>query len=122
MKHHDKNTRAKGGFTCVHCKCAVPYQSFGTRQRNHCPACLWSRHVDDKVGDRRSPCAQPMEPISIASRADGEWSIVHKCVGCGQLRTNRIAGDDDEIVLLSLVLRPISAPAFPLDLLARYRP
>lgn len=63
-----------------------------------------------------------MEPISIASRADGEWSIVHKCVGCGQLRTNRIAGDDDEIVLLSLVLRPISAPAFPLDLLARYRP
>lgn len=56
-----------------------------------------------------------MEPISIATRSDGEWSIVHKCTGCGQLRANRIAGDDDELALLALALRPISAPAFPLD-------
>ena len=56
-----------------------------------------------------------MEPIAISSRNDGEWSIVHKCTGCAQLRTNRIAGDDDELALLALALRPISAPAFPLD-------
>jgi hypothetical protein len=29
--------------------------------------------------------------------------------------TNRIAGDDDERALLSLALRPIANPAFPLD-------
>tara|TARA_R110002073_G_scaffold336260_1_gene531446 strand:- start:209848 stop:210048 length:201 start_codon:yes stop_codon:yes gene_type:complete len=64
---------------------------------------------------------QKMEPISIASRDDGEWAIVHRCTGCHQLRTNRVAGDDDEIALLELALRPIAAPAFPLDSIARYR-
>jgi len=121
LKHHDKNARDKGSFTCVHCKCTIPFQSFGTKQRNHCPLCLWSRHVDDKIGDRRSPCAQPMEPISIATKADGEWSIVHRCIGCGQLRTNRIAGDDDELALLALALRPMNTPAFPLDSFTRRR-
>ncbi len=61
-----------------------------------------------------------MEPIAVASRQDGEWLLVHKCTGCSQLRTNRIAGDDDELALLALALRPISDPAFPLDLLPRY--
>lgn len=121
MKHHDKNTRDHGGFQCINCKQFVPYQSYGTTQRNHCPHCLWSRHVDDRIGDRRSPCAQPMEPISIASRCDGEWVIVHFCNGCGQLRTNRVAGDDDELALLALALRPISSPAFPIDMLPMMR-
>ncbi len=121
MKHHDRNARKQGGFTCIHCKGYISYQSFGTKQRNHCPQCLHSRHVDEKVGDRRSACMQKMEPISIASRSDGEWAIVHRCTGCHQLRTNRVAGDDDEIALLELALRPISAPAFPLDSIARYR-
>tara|TARA_R110000744_G_scaffold40399_1_gene91655 strand:- start:2799 stop:3167 length:369 start_codon:yes stop_codon:yes gene_type:complete len=121
LKYQDKNARQQGGFQCIHCKDFVSHQSFGTNQRNHCPACLWSRHVDDRVGDRRSPCAQPMEPISIAARGDGEWVVIHKCGGCGQLRTNRVAGDDDELALLALALRPLSSPAFPLDLMPRRR-
>ncbi len=121
MKHQDRHARPDGGFSCVHCKSFVSHQSFGTRQRNHCPGCLWSRHVDEKVGDRRSACNQPMEPIAIASRGDGEWAIVHRCVGCGHLRTNRVAGDDDELALLALALRPVSNPAFPIDLLPRLR-
>jgi hypothetical protein len=56
-----------------------------------------------------------MEPIAVSSRGDGEWTLVHKCTGCGQLRVNRIAGDDDELALLALAIRPISDPAFPLD-------
>lgn len=121
MKHRDRHARTDGGFACVHCKAFVPNQSFGTLQRNHCPRCLWSRHVDEKVGDRRSPCNQPMEPIAIASRSGGEWAVVHRCAGCGHLRTNRVAGDDDELALLALALRPISDPAFPIDLLPRMR-
>lgn len=60
-----------------------------------------------------------MEPIAIAVRQDGEWAIVHRCSGCDTLRTNRIAGDDHELALLGLALRPIASPAFPLGDLGR---
>lgn len=56
-----------------------------------------------------------MEPISIEVRRDGEWAVIHRCTGCGVLRTNRIAGDDHPLTLLGLALRPIAHPAFPLD-------
>ena len=102
-------------FTCIHCKSHVPTQSYGTRHRNHCPHCLWSRHVDEETGDRRSPCTQPMKPIGIAIRDDGEWSLIHRCTGCHTLRTNRIAGDDHELSLLSLALRPLAQAPFPID-------
>ncbi|MEM9083763.1 MAG: RNHCP domain-containing protein [Planctomycetota bacterium] len=104
-----------GDFTCIHCKCHVEASSWGTRNRNHCPVCLWSRHVDDHIGDRASDCRAPMEPISVAAKADGEWVIVHRCTGCQQLRINRIAGDDAERALLALALRPLANPPFPLD-------
>lgn len=56
-----------------------------------------------------------MEPVAIEVRADGEWALIHRCTGCGTLRPNRIAGDDDERALLALALRPLANPAFPLD-------
>lgn len=112
-KHNRRDERV--GFTCANCRANVPAGAFGTRHRNHCPHCLWSRHVDDETGDRRSPCRQPMEPIAIAAKGDGEWAIVHRCTGCGQVRLNRIAGDDAEIALLMLALRPLARPAFPLE-------
>ncbi|MFG0284144.1 MAG: RNHCP domain-containing protein [Phycisphaerales bacterium JB039] len=112
-----KSRRDERGFTCVNCRRPIPGVSFGTRHRNHCPFCLWSRHLDDEPGDRRAPCAQPMEPIGVEVRADGEWAIIHRCRGCGLIRTNRIAGDDREMALLALALRPLARPAFPLDVL-----
>lgn len=93
----------------------VPTQAFGTRHRNHCPVCLWSRHVDHYTGDRQNPCGAAMEPIAIEVRDRAEWAIIHRCVACGELRTNRVAGDDCERSLLALALRPIASPAFPLD-------
>lgn len=62
-----------------------------------------------------SPCRAAMEPIAIEVRADGEWAIIHRCTGCHELRVNRIAGDDHELALLGLALRPLARPAFPLD-------
>jgi hypothetical protein len=56
-----------------------------------------------------------MEPIGIEVRKDGEWAIIHRCTGCGVIKTNRVAGDDQERPLLALALRPIANPAFPLD-------
>ena len=104
-------------FVCVVCGLSVPASAPGTKHRNHCPRCLWSRHVDTRIGDRRSNCNEAMEPIAVASRGRGEWTLVHCCTGCGQLRTNRVAGDDDEVALLLLALRPINNPAFPIELL-----
>lgn len=102
-------------FTCIVCKHVVEARGFGTAHRNHCPRCLWSRHLDDEPGDRRNPCRSPMEPIAIEVRQDGEWALVHRCAGCGTLKTNRIGGDDHERSLLALALRPVANPAFPLD-------
>jgi DNA-directed RNA polymerase subunit RPC12/RpoP len=103
------------GFTCLHCRRSVDASSFGTRHRNHCPYCLHSRHVDEEPGDRRSPCRASMRPVALEVRRDGEWAILHRCDGCGTLRANRIAGDDHELALLSLALRPLANPPFPLD-------
>ena len=88
----------------------------GTQHRNHCPSCLWSRHVDDDVpGDRAAGCASAMEPISICVRADGEWALVHRCGGCGEVHVNRIAGDDNPLALMHLAVRPLARPPFPLE-------
>jgi len=34
-----------------------------------------------------------MEPIAV-TRGDGEWVLVHRCLGCGEIHLNRSAGDD----------------------------
>ncbi len=87
----------------------------GTRHRNHCPYCLWSVHVDEQMGDRQCGCRSSMEPIGVWVRDDGEWAIIHHCTGCGLLRTNRIAGDDEPWALMALAARALSRPPFPLD-------
>ncbi len=56
-----------------------------------------------------------MAPIGVEVRDDGEWALIRRCAGCGVLKTNRIAGDDRELALLQLVLRPLANPPFPLD-------
>ena len=71
-------TRPDRGFTCINCRLDVGSQAYGTSHRNHCPMCLWSRHVDDEVGDRRCACRSPMEPIALEVRRDGEWAIIHR--------------------------------------------
>lgn len=108
--------RPASTFRCVHCRMDVGSSAPGTAHRNHCPACLWSRHVDDdQPGDRASDCLAAMEPIAITVRGDGEWVLIHRCRGCGVLDSNRIAGDDSPLLLLRLAVRPLAQPPFPLD-------
>lgn len=116
-----RNPKRSHGFTCIHCRHQIATQAHGTRHRNHCPCCLWSRHVDEYIGDRQAACRAPMEPIGIDVRGDGEWAIIHRCTSCGIIRTNRIAGDDLELTLLQLALRPLAKPPFPLDRLPVFR-
>jgi hypothetical protein len=55
-----------------------------------------------------------MEPVAVWVRRGGDWAIIHQCRQCGELHSNRIAGDDNEVALVSLAVRAISQPPFPL--------
>lgn len=121
--------RGRGGhvpspsaFLCGHCNRTVPGEAPGTQHRNHCPHCLWSIHVDLRTGDRRSGCHGRMEPIGVTVRYDGDWALLHRCQSCGLIRMNRIAGDDNPLALISLAVRPLGNPPFPMDQLPRMLP
>lgn len=98
-------------FRCGHCKRFIGPLPSGGRQRNHCQFCLYSRHVDDThPGDRASTCRSLMAPVGAFQRPNGEHVLVHRCLGCGFERFNRIAADDDFELVLSLpVVSPRSA-------------
>lgn len=104
------------GFVCVHCGATAQAAGGGTKHRNHCPRCLWSVHLDHKPGDRLACCGAPMEPVAVWVRQDGEWAVIHRCTVCGMMSSNRIAADDNEMLLLSIAVKPLAKPPFPLDM------
>ncbi len=81
------------GFTCARCGTRAHPLSTGS-YRNHCPSCLWSRHVDDRPGDRRAVCGGLMAPVAIDQRSGKGLVVVQCCVLCGHVRPNRLATDD----------------------------
>ncbi len=88
-------------FVCDNCGAKVePHPS---SSRDHCPFCLWCKHVDIGPGDRKNPCKGLMEPIGLDTR-EGKTQIIFKCVKCGITRKNIVAPDDnsDKIVELSV--------------------
>ncbi|MFI0423599.1 RNHCP domain-containing protein [Spongiactinospora sp. 9N601] len=110
------DVRDVGGdaFRCVGCRLDVPLAAPGTAHRNHCPNCLTSRHLDERVpGDRRAGCGGRMAALSVTARPDGEWLIIHHCLSCGGLSVNRIAGDDNALALIRIAVRPLSDPRMP---------
>ena len=84
-------------FTCEHCGQSVE----GDGYTNHCPKCLWSRHVDINPGDRAAACGAMMEPIGIEKK-NGEIRIVHTCRECGIVRNNRRCDGDNEDLIIEL--------------------
>lgn len=79
-------------FICE--KCGVKIK--GNGYTNHCPCCLWSKHVDINPGDRASLCEGLMEPVAIEIKGK-EFIITHRCVKCGYEKRNKTAEDDDII-------------------------
>ena len=82
-------------FVCANCRKVVSLTAPGTHNRNHCPFCLWSFHVDLEPGDRKSLCNGLMKPVGKFIKSKGEEVLIHKCIKCGLIRCNRVAGDDD---------------------------
>lgn len=101
-------------FTCKVCGNFVVPEEAGSQHRNHCPRCLSSIHVDHLPGDRKSLCQGIMDPIGVWVRKNGEWAIIHRCRSCGALNSNRIAADDNPALLMSIAMKPLAEPPFPL--------
>ncbi len=102
----------KSFFVCRNCGQKVFEIAFGTKNRNHCPFCLCSLHVDLEVGDRKSECGGIMLPVGKFYKSDGEEMLVHKCKVCDFIRWNRVAGDDseDELEKLPVLLNDLNIP------------
>ncbi len=115
QKGYYKTRPCEDAFTCKVCGRIVTADSAGSEHRNHCPYCLTSQHLDVEPGDRQSDCGGVMEPIAVWVRKKGEWAVIHRCKICGTLRSNRIAADDNPMKLMSLAMKPVSSPPFPLE-------
>jgi hypothetical protein len=112
--HHHPRKVAEGqeSFKCGHCRAFIGPTIAGGRHRNHCPLCLYSRHVDrGRPGDRACDCRSLMEPVGLTTRRNGEQVLVHRCLGCEAERVCRVAADDNPLAImrLPLVAHPASA-------------
>ena len=101
--------------TCRVCGRPVVLAGAGSDYRNHCPNCLSSLHVDDEPGDRAADCGGIMDAIGVWVRKNGEWAVIHRCRRCGVLHSNRVAAEDNPMKLISIAMRPVAFPPFPLE-------
>lgn len=85
-------------FVCKNCGTKIKGNGF----TNHCPHCLWSKHVDINPGDRDSSCQGLMKPVSVEAKG-GEYVITHRCIECGYEKRNKTAEDDnfEEVIRLA---------------------
>lgn len=117
-KNYYKHHPCTDSFTCKVCGRLVVPEGAGSNHRNHCPYCLSSLHIDEKPGDRAADCGGYMDAVAIRVKKNGEWAIIHQCRQCGELSSNRIAADDNPMKLMSMAMKPIALPPFPVEKVA----
>jgi len=86
-------------FVCDICGATVE----GSGYTNHCPNCLFSKHVDENIpGDRKSSCGGLMRPVGVEYEK-GEYSLLHQCQECGKKTKNKTSPEDnfEKIIELS---------------------
>jgi DNA-directed RNA polymerase subunit RPC12/RpoP len=117
---HRKKHPEADAFMCLHCSAEVSIQSMlaGVQNRNHCPYCLCSRHMDHaQAGDRLSACKAIMLPVGLTVKRShnkygrsmaGELMLIHWCSECGKLSINRIAADDQVEGLMEIFMSSMS--------------
>ena len=95
--------RKKENFVCENCG----HKVVGDGYTDHCPKCLWGKHVDDKIpGDRASTCRGLMEPISTEFQISNlKFKINYKCTKCRhEFRVREGEGDERELLMKLLNL------------------
>ncbi len=90
-------------FICEKCGTEVKGNGF----TNHCPNCLWSKHVDIHPGDRNEICEGLMQPIAAEVKRD-DYVIHFQCLRCGFTHKVRTAPEDNFEEILKLIHRPIN--------------
>ena len=89
--------RKTENFVCEKCGFSV----VGDGYTNHCPQCLWSKHVDVSPGDRAGDCGGMMEPVGVEKKGR-EYIITHKCVKCGLEKPNKAVKDDNFQMIIQI--------------------
>lgn len=91
-------------FICENCGKSVDRLVYSSR--DHCPYCLYSKHVDINPGDRNNTCKGLLKPIDIEKYKD-TYKIIYKCVKCGEMHKNIMAKDDDIDTIIELSKKAI---------------
>ena len=88
-------------FICENCGKQVKKLNYSAR--DHCPYCLYSKHVDIMPGDRENKCRGLLKPIGI-EKYRNSYKIIYECEKCKKKHKNIIAKDDafEKIIELSL--------------------
>ena len=86
-------------FICENCGKEVDV--LGYSARDHCPYCLYSKHVDILPGDRSNNCKGMLKPIGIEKFKD-TFKIIYKCEKCKQEHKNIMANDDNYDLIIEL--------------------
>ena len=72
-------------------------------------------------------CIWILSPEIERQTAEGLWNLwafgsermaralIHRCRRCGHLSSNRVAADDNPMKLMSIAMKPLSQPPFPLE-------
>ncbi len=97
-----KFTMKDENFICENCGQSV--EKLNYTARDHCPYCLYSKHVDIFPGDRQNTCQGLLKPIGIEKFKD-TYKILYKCKKCNQNHKNIMANDDDMELIISLSIQ-----------------
>jgi hypothetical protein len=89
-------------FKCEHCDKLIK----GSGYTDHCPHCLYSKHVDKNPGDRQEDCEGMMKPIGAKITSKG-YKIYYQCKNCGIKKSVKADSEDDFDKLLELSTKPI---------------
>ena len=92
-------------FICENCGKNVSKLNYSCR--DHCPYCLYAKHVDIFPGDRAETCHGLLEPIGIENNSKKGYVIVYKCKRCGMIRKNIAAKDDNMSLIIRLSANPL---------------
>lgn len=86
-------------FVCENCGKKVDIASYTAR--DHCPYCLYSKHVDIMPGDRKNTCQGLLKPIGI-EKFKKSFKIIYECEKCKAIHKNIICNDDDMDLIIEL--------------------
>lgn len=89
-------------FICENCNKKV--EKLNYTARDHCPYCLYSKHVDINPGDRSNKCQGLLKPIGI-EKFKNTYKIIYKCNTCNQTHKNIMAKDDNFDLIINLSIQ-----------------